>query len=728
MEGTGKSKVGLIGITVGLVVALVAGFLWFFSLGTNSPVGAGWYLFSFAAGLTMIVLPCTLPLAFVIVPLSMGKGPVKGFGIALAFGLGVALTLSTYGILAAVLGKVAIGTLGAPLEVVKNWLYFIAGTLAYLFALGELGFIKFRMPTYGGAAPAFIQKQKDIVKALCLGLFLGNLGVGCPHPATPVILTRIAVSGDVFYGWLLFFVHAFGRIVPLLILALLGIMGVNALTWLVSRKEKLERATGWGMVIVSGFIIVLGLFSHDWWVFSGQHTLLEEYTQEERFLGLIIDRLNLAGVPHAHGVPSGSGLFGLPLSLGNFVLVALWVLPLWWALLKKQKTIETLPDEEKKIEKRIAPLWISILTIATILLAVVVMYVLPDRFYSRAMLSMHDESAVELMDKEEHTAIPDDHMGDGHESEYHEEANVTSGIVVDMNTSPSVLQSGLPVRFDFFVNVRPSRTAVVDLELNHEKLIHVIGVRSDMNEFFHIHPEASGSPGTFSLSNIFGKPGTYKVWSEVTSEGVTHAFGHPQLNVAGSGPTNEKNVTFSRSVVADTFQVVLDADLPLVKERESTLSFDVHDKDGAEVELENFLGVPMHLAIIKDNFSIFQHVHPEEDMMNGHSVVPFIEKVRAHTDEPQSGLGDETVNFHVTLPQAGVYRAYAQFRPKGTTLPADQAVLASFWLSVEEKTPAGVPPRVILLVVSILLIAILSWATKKYITVNKTPVKSIEAQ
>ena len=340
-------KIAFVSIALGLFAFIVFGLIWFFFLGPATPVGLGWYLFSFAAGLTMIVLPCTLPLAFVIVPLSLGKGPGKGLGIAIAFGLGVAITLSLYGVIAAIVGEVAIGTLGAPLETVKNWLYFVAGLAAYLFAIGEIGLWKFRMPSYTGAAPAFIQRRQDYVKALFLGLFLGNIGVGCPHPATPVLLTRIAASGDIFYGWMLFFVHAIGRILPLLLLALLAILGVNALNWLVSRREKIERATGWGMVFVAGFILVLGLFTHDWWVASGQHTLFEEITQEERVLGVITERFNLGPSPHTHGpeeLVGKTGLLGLPLGLGNWVLVGLWILPLWWYHLKKRHEIRQTPN------------------------------------------------------------------------------------------------------------------------------------------------------------------------------------------------------------------------------------------------------------------------------------------------------------------------------------------------------------------------------------------------
>lgn len=329
----------LTALVFGLAALIVFGLLWAFFLGPKQAEGLGWYLFSYAMGLTMIVLPCTFPLAFVIVPLSMGKGARKGLGMALFFGLGVAITLSAYGVAAAVLGQSVFQSFGAPAETIKNWLYFVAGAIAYLFALGEIGLIKTRMPSYTGAAPAFIQKQSDYLKALLLGLFLGNIGVGCPHPATPLIFLEIAREGSIFYGWSLFFVHAIGRILPLLLLALLGIMGVNGLTWLAAKREKVEKTTGWLMLFVAAFILVLGLFTHDWWVNSGQHTLLESLTQEERFLSVVSERLGVEA-PHRHGLEDGPGLFGLPLDLGNWALVLLWIIPMWWYYFKKKKRNE----------------------------------------------------------------------------------------------------------------------------------------------------------------------------------------------------------------------------------------------------------------------------------------------------------------------------------------------------------------------------------------------------
>jgi len=319
-------------LTFSLLSVVIGGLFWIFALSPSSPVGLGWYIFSFATGLSMIVLPCTLPLAFVIVTMVMGKSYAKGLATALSFSIGVAITLSMYGILAALLGKAVFGFSGGSGEMIKNIFYALAGIFAITFALGELGFLKVRMPSYGGAVPGFIQQRKDILKPFLLGLFLGNIGVGCPHPATPMILGQIGVVGDVFYGWLLFFVHAIGRVIPLLVLAMFGIIGINATKALVRHRVAIAKTTAWGMVFVGAFLFTLGFFGHDWWVSSGQHTLFEKAVQEERFTGVLSERLQVAA-PHRHGpekLEGATGMFGAPLWLGNWVLIVLWVLPMWW--------------------------------------------------------------------------------------------------------------------------------------------------------------------------------------------------------------------------------------------------------------------------------------------------------------------------------------------------------------------------------------------------------------
>ncbi len=720
-------RTALIVLLFVLLAGIVFGLIWFFFLSSapSSTTGSlGWYLFSFAAGLTMIVLPCTLPLAFVVVPLSLGKGPVKGFMIALSFGLGVAMTLSLYGVLAATLGKVAIGTLGAPLEAVKNWLYFIAGTLAYLFALGELKIVPFRMPTYSGALPGFIQKQQDVLKALLLGLFLGNIGVGCPHPATPVILTQIAVSGNVFYGWLLFFVHAIGRILPLLFLAILGILGINALSGLVKHKEKIERGTGWGMVFVAGFILILGLFSHDWWLVSGQHTYLEGLTQEEAFLTIIGQRSG-ATAPHHHGLPpqNATGLFGLPIAWGTYVLLFLWIAPFFWYYKKKKQSVAAVADlKEKEIQERTLPYlkW-NLITLA-VLLILIFGYVLPHRFLEQATAQK-----AEHMHMEEGTVPIAGHMMHG-PSTYHEESDVKEGLLVKL-VPPKNVVVGKETKLEFFISEQPGGRPVADLEIEHKKYIHLIGVRDDLNEFFHIHPESvlgkNGKPipGNWTVSFTFNKPGTYKIWTDVKWRGETRSFGHSQFIAEGAGEKSRKEIVFATNVIVDDYQVGLHFDEPLVFGRVSELHFTTKDLFGKPVEMEPYLGADMHLTVLKDDLKIYIHTHPEgADHAHSLLVPTLINRVRAHGPSEESA-GKE-IAFRVTFPEVGIYKLFAQFRPKGINLPPDEALIAGFYVKVEATGAAKLSLQAVWwrnLIASLIAMAILSWAVKKYLTVKDIP-------
>ena len=65
-QQSGKLKAIIALSAIVLSVIIGGGLLWFLFLAPKAEADMGrlgWYLFSFAAGLTMIVLPCTLPLA-----------------------------------------------------------------------------------------------------------------------------------------------------------------------------------------------------------------------------------------------------------------------------------------------------------------------------------------------------------------------------------------------------------------------------------------------------------------------------------------------------------------------------------------------------------------------------------------------------------------------------------------------------------------------------------------
>ncbi len=261
-----KDKKILVSIAFALFSIILLGLFYL----TSASQGVGLTL-SYVAGLSMIFLPCTLPLAFIIVPLTMGKSPKKGLTMAVLFGLGMAVTLSFYGVFMAVIGRY----LG--LDSATRVMFTIAGVAALIFGFSELKLLKFSVPGFSGAVPNFIQKRGEYIRVFLIGLFLGNAGVGCPNPAFYVLLGYIATVGDVGTGWLLGFIHGVGRATPLIFLAILGMLGVNATGFLTTKKQVVDKIMGWVLVAAGAFILTYGLFGMNWWEDSLFHRAWNNY-------------------------------------------------------------------------------------------------------------------------------------------------------------------------------------------------------------------------------------------------------------------------------------------------------------------------------------------------------------------------------------------------------------------------------------------------------------------
>ena len=166
-----------------------------------------------------------------------------------------------------------------------------------------------------------------------LGVFLGNIGVGCPYPATPLLLMNALVSGSGVYGALLFFLHALGRILPLALLYALFLIRVDGSSWLVKHKQRIDKANGWLLVFLSGFILTLGLFSHAW-VSGGK---VAAFVKVAIYPGYLSEDI----------VSSQSlGLLHLPLQYGNLLLVLLVLAPLWLYYFIERRRVHGSPTYE----------------------------------------------------------------------------------------------------------------------------------------------------------------------------------------------------------------------------------------------------------------------------------------------------------------------------------------------------------------------------------------------
>src|SRR3989344_1328729 len=266
-----------------------------FSLWTSPEFIPG-YSLSFLAGISMIFLPCTFPLVFIIVPLALSKKIGKGLMMALFFGAGLTLTFTIYG--------AALGWLGGFVELyrVVGWMLLLGGVAALVFGISELNLITFKLPFRQTILPQSLQGKNDYIRSFFLGFFLGNAGVGCPNPAFYILFGYVATLGVPTVGASLGALHGLGRVVPLLFLVVLAVLGINAMNKLSAYQDKVKRFVAWALVALGAFIFNYGFFGMAWFEDSIIHQ------GWNRFLEIVFPKIAESSVIESSlNLPEGTG-------------------------------------------------------------------------------------------------------------------------------------------------------------------------------------------------------------------------------------------------------------------------------------------------------------------------------------------------------------------------------------------------------------------------------------
>lgn len=266
-----------------------------FSIATSPEFIPG-YSLAFLAGLSMIVLPCTFPLVFIIVPLALSREKGKGLVMALLFGLGLIVTFSIYG--------VVLGWLGGFVALYKivSAMLLIGGAAALFFGISELNLVNFKLPFKKTILPKSLQGKNDYLRSFFLGFFLGNAGVGCPNPAFYILFGYVATVGIPEVGASLGAVHGLGRVVPLLFLVVLAILGINAMNKIGEYQKKVKRWVAWSLVSLGAFIFNYGMFGMAWFEDSIIHQ------GWNRGLEIVFPKIAESGAIEASlSIPPGTG-------------------------------------------------------------------------------------------------------------------------------------------------------------------------------------------------------------------------------------------------------------------------------------------------------------------------------------------------------------------------------------------------------------------------------------
>jgi len=183
----------------------------------------------FLGGLALNLTPCVYPLIPITVSYFGGRGSEKAGFLALHslfYLLGLAVTNSTLGVVAALTGGLLGSVLQHPVVLIT-----VAAILVAL-ALSFFGLWELKLPAF--VTQAASRSYGGYGGSMFMGLTLGVVAAPCIGPFLIGLLTYVASTGNPYLGFALFFTLSLGLGIPLAILAFFS-----------GRLERLPRAGEW---------------------------------------------------------------------------------------------------------------------------------------------------------------------------------------------------------------------------------------------------------------------------------------------------------------------------------------------------------------------------------------------------------------------------------------------------------------------------------------------------
>lgn len=179
----------------------------------------------------------------------------------------------------------------------------------------------------------------------------------------------------------------------------------------------------------------------------------------------------------------------------------------------------------------------------------------------------------------------------------------------------------------------PDGDPVTAYDVEHEKRLHLIAVRRDLDGFQHVHPTLADD-GTWT-ARLALTPGTVRLFADFVATGGSPLTLGTDLQVPGDyRPAGRTEPT--RVARTDGYEVRLGGDL--VAGEATTLTLHLTRGGKPVTDLQPYLGAHGHLVAIREGDLAYLHVHPED------------------------GPAGPEVDFGTTLPTPGRYRLFLDFK------------------------------------------------------------------
>jgi len=242
---------------------------------------------------------------------------------------------------------------------------------------------------------------------------------------------------------------------------------------------------------------------------------------------------------------------------------------------------------------------------------------------------------------------------------------------------------------------------------DHGKLLHLFVIRQpDHDAFGHLHPVRTGNQ-VFEVGLPPLPEGEYAVFCDLTFENsgfsstATNSVHIPALLKATAdqvSPAPDADDSWASSEVkvvrAGTNdavcrlptgqQVVWKAHSPLRARQDAWLRFEVRDAAGKSIELEPYMGMMSHVAVLRSDGGVFAHLHPsgnysmaaqsffdakmerETGKVSDAGMPAAMDHSRMH-HQPANGAAP-VISLPYEFPTAGNYRIWVQFKTDGQVL------------------------------------------------------------
>jgi hypothetical protein len=221
----------------------------------------------------------------------------------------------------------------------------------------------------------------------------------------------------------------------------------------------------------------------------------------------------------------------------------------------------------------------------------------------------------------------------------------------------------------------PDRLRVDDIIPDHGHAMHLFLVsQPDMKSFWHLHPDPVAY-GEYATNLPAMPPGRYQIFAD-----VVHHTGFPETQVGvidvpaiAGAPLSGDDSGGANLEPSDTV-AKLSNGYRMVWERESQslkanqpirFRFRVEDKDGKPAtDMEDYMGMAGHAAIVNSDGSVFAHVHPAGSVSMAAMNLAGNQGNKAHMPGMSGPMNGE-VSFPYGFPQAGDYRIFVQVKRAG---------------------------------------------------------------